>query len=82
VSAAAPGKWRRCSSCKADIAFGAVYFVCSVTTCNRERTGLVFCSEGCFEAHVPVMRHRDAWAVEKKAPASAAAAAAAKPRGR
>jgi len=76
VSQAPAAKWRRCASCKRDLHFGEPYFICSVTTCNRERTGLVFCSEGCFEAHVPVMRHRDAWAVEKRAPASAAAAAA------
>ncbi len=60
--------WRRCSSCKADIGYGRPYWVCSVTTCNRDRTGLVFCSDNCWEAHVPVMRHREAWAVEKRAP--------------
>ena len=60
--------WRRCSSCKTDIGWGRAYWVCSVTTCNRDRTGLVFCSDNCWEAHVPVMRHREAWAVEKRAP--------------
>jgi histone H3/H4 len=64
----ATGGWRRCSSCKTEIGFGRPYWVCSVTTCNRDRTGLVFCSDNCWEAHVPVMRHREAWAVEKRAP--------------
>jgi histone H3/H4 len=39
-----------------------------VSTCTRKRTGLYFCSVACWEAHLPAMRHREAWAVEKKAP--------------
>jgi hypothetical protein len=62
--------WRRCSACKGPIALGAPYFVCSVSTCNRKRTGLVFCSVSCWEVHLPVARHREAWAVEETAPAS------------
>jgi hypothetical protein len=27
-----------------------------------------FCSLPCFQAHVPILRHRDAWAEEKRAP--------------
>ncbi len=64
------GGWRRCSSCKTDIGWGRAYWVCSVSTCNQNRTGLVFCSDNCWEAHVPVMRHRESWAVEKRAPSS------------
>lgn len=60
--------FRRCSTCKALIPFEAPYYECSVSTCNRKRTGLFFCSIGCWEAHVPMMRHRDAWAVEARAP--------------
>lgn len=62
------GTWRRCSSCKKDIALGAVYWTCSVSTCNRKRTGLVFCTVSCWDAHLPVARHREAWAEEKTAP--------------
>lgn len=61
-------RWRRCSACKSDIALGAVYWVCSVSTCNRKRTGLVFCSVDCWEIHLPTERHREAWAVEARAP--------------
>lgn len=43
------------------------YYVCSVSTCNRVRTELVFCSVACFDSHVPVMNHRDAGAIEKTA---------------
>jgi hypothetical protein len=60
--------WLRCSACKKDIRFGAVHWVCSVSTCNRNRTRLVFCSVPCWDSHVATLRHREAWAVEAKAP--------------
>lgn len=60
--------WRKCSSCKKPIALGASYYVCSVSTCNGQRTGYVFCRMQCFESHLPGARHRDAGAIEKKAP--------------
>jgi len=60
--------WLRCSACKQDIRFGAVHWVCSVSTCNRARTRLVFCSVPCWDSHVAMLRHRDAWAVEARAP--------------
>ena len=60
--------WRRCSSCKSEIAYAQTYWVCNVSTCNRKRTGLAFCSVSCWDAHLPVMRHREAWARERTAP--------------
>jgi len=60
--------WRPCSNCKKPIPLGARYWVCSVSTCNRERTGLVFCSVDCWDAHVPLLRHKDAWSEERTAP--------------
>ena len=60
--------WRRCSSCKDAIACGATYWTCSVSTCNRKRTALHFCTVSCWDAHLPVARHREAWAEEKVAP--------------
>jgi hypothetical protein len=60
--------WRKCSSCKKPIGFGEKYYVCSVSTCNGQRTGYVFCSVPCFERHLPTARHKDAGAVEKTAP--------------
>ena len=68
-------QWRRCSACKQPIAVASIYWVCGVSTCNRERTGLVFCSVRCWEEHLPSANHREAWAVEKTAPATPAAAA-------
>lgn len=62
-------RWRRCSACKTDIALGSVYWVCSVSTCNRNRTALFFCSVDCWEIHLPTERHRQAWAIEERAPA-------------
>ncbi|HEB91100.1 MAG TPA: hypothetical protein ENI85_16110 [Deltaproteobacteria bacterium] len=61
-------RWRRCSACKTDITLGSPYWACSVSTCNRKRTALVFCSVDCWEIHLPTERHRDAWAVEERAP--------------
>jgi hypothetical protein len=60
--------WRKCSACKNPIPFGARYYNCSVSTCNNQRTGYVFCSVPCFERHLPGARHKDAAAVESKAP--------------
>lgn len=65
--------WRRCSACKKPIALGAVYWACNVSTCNQKRTALCFCSVSCWEVHLPGANHREAWAVEKRAPATAAA---------
>ena len=63
-----PQHYKLCSECKRPILFSADYYRCSVSTCNRKRTGLYFCSVPCWDAHVPMMRHRDAWAEPTKAP--------------
>lgn len=64
----AENQWRRCSACKKPIPFGSVHWVCNVSTCNRARTALAFCSVSCWEVHLPVAKHRQAWAVEMTAP--------------
>src|SRR2546427_10442485 len=63
--------WRRCSSCRKPIGSGATDWVCSVSTCNQKRTALAFCTVSCWDAHLPVARHREAWAEERSAPARA-----------
>ncbi|MCP4445915.1 MAG: hypothetical protein GY811_11305 [Myxococcales bacterium] len=63
--------WKTCTSCRNDILFDATYWVCSVSTCNRKRLGLFFCSVACWDAHMPGARHREAWAVEKRAQSEA-----------
>ncbi|MDP2307762.1 MAG: hypothetical protein Q8P18_17185 [Pseudomonadota bacterium] len=60
--------WHPCSSCKKPISHGQIYQVCSVSTCNRARSALVFCSVACWDSHVPVLNHRDAWCEERRAP--------------
>jgi hypothetical protein len=70
--------WRSCSACKKPIAFGANYWRCNVSTCNRKRTGMVFCSVECWEVHLPLAHHREAWAIEERAPREADAAAPAR----
>ena len=76
--------WRRCSACKKPIALGAVYWVCNVSTCNQKRTALAFCTLSCWEVHLPGANHREAWAVERRAPTTpepgAAPAPSAEPR--
>jgi hypothetical protein len=67
--------WKRCSTCRGPIAFARIYYVCSVSTCNRVRTTYRFCSVECWEEHLPLMRHREAWAVEETAPTREAWAA-------
>lgn len=60
--------WLLCSACRTPIGFGSKYFQCSVSTCNRARMRLVFCSVACWDSHVAAARHRDSWAEDKIAP--------------
>lgn len=64
--------WRKCNACKNPIPFHAKYWACSVSTCNRPRTGYVFCTVSCWDSHIADARHRDAWADEKYAPSKEA----------
>lgn len=66
--------WRKCSACKKPIFCGTRYYVCSVSTCNGQRTGYVFCTFPCFETHLPGARHKQAGAVEAVAPMTPQAA--------
>jgi hypothetical protein len=59
-----------CSICKRPIPFERAYYACSVSTCNRRRTALYFCSVECFGAHLPEAHHRDAWAEQRQAPSA------------
>lgn len=60
--------WKKCTACKNDIRFGQAHWVCSVSTCNRSNTGYKFCTVSCWDSHVAQLNHRDAWAVEARAP--------------
>ncbi|MDQ3368182.1 MAG: hypothetical protein M3680_22385, partial [Myxococcota bacterium] len=64
--------WKKCTECKTEIAFGATYQQCSVSTCNRSRFPLVFCSITCWDSHLSTVRHRDAGAIEVRAPSKEA----------
>lgn len=63
--------WKRCGVCKKELGFDADFYECSVSTCTSARSHYVFCSVRCWEQHVPVMRHRDAWAEQKRSPTRA-----------
>lgn len=60
--------WQKCSACKNPIPYNATHWVCSVSTCNRKATAYVFCTVSCWDSHVATLNHRDAWAVEARAP--------------
>lgn len=60
--------WRRCSSCKKPLPFAGTHWVCNVSTCNRPRLFLTFCTVSCWDAHLASVRHRDTWAEERKSP--------------
>jgi hypothetical protein len=57
-----------CSSCRTPIRPGQRYFRCSVSTCNLGELCLRFCSEACWQDHVPTARHRRAECIEERAP--------------
>ena len=63
-----PNFWKKCNSCKKPIGYSAIYRVCNVSTCNRKRLGLSFCTVSCWDAHLPFANHRESWAEERKAP--------------
>ena len=56
--------WRHCGSCKKPIVLNSKYLACTISTCNKT----VYCSMPCFDIHVPVFRHKDAWAEERFSP--------------
>ncbi|MEQ8275655.1 MAG: hypothetical protein RMA76_33935 [Deltaproteobacteria bacterium] len=62
--------WKKCAICKKEIQHGGAHYVCSVSTCNRKRTALVFCTVDCWDAHLAMANHKSAWAEERTAPAS------------
>ena len=64
-------QFKVCSTCRKPIPFGASYYQCSVSTCQRGKTALYFCSVECWDAHLPMMRHREAWAEAVRAPTRA-----------
>ena len=61
-------QFKVCSTCRRPIPFGGNYYQCSVSTCQRGKTSLFFCSVECWDAHLPMMRHREAWAEAVRAP--------------
>lgn len=67
-SSASPTFWKKCSTCKKEIPFGALYSQCSVSTCQNGRMALQFCSVACWDAHLGFARHREATADEMRAP--------------
>ncbi len=60
--------WKSCSSCKKEIGFSKMYYVCSVSTCKHPRKGFSFCSVPCWDAHLGFANHRESWAEEQMSP--------------
>jgi len=63
--------WKCCSSCKKEIGFSNMYYVCSVSTCKHPRKGFSFCSVPCWDAHLGFANHRESWAEEVRSPSLA-----------
>ncbi|MBH48786.1 MAG: hypothetical protein CME71_11515 [Halobacteriovorax sp.] len=68
--------WRKCSTCKKEINFNAIYQKCSVSTCRKN----VYCSVTCWDVHNPIMNHKSSWAEEERAPSKEQAANEREPR--
>ncbi|MCD6498967.1 MAG: hypothetical protein J7M25_11800 [Deltaproteobacteria bacterium] len=58
----------KCSICRKEIPFGGQYYRCTVRSCNMGKDRLYFCSEKCWEAHLPTARHKNASFVIEQAP--------------
>ena len=56
-----------CSMCRKALSVGDKIFRCSVSTCNSGKVKFWFCSLGCWDAHLPTARHRNASAIEEVA---------------
>lgn len=56
--------WRKCGTCKKEIGHNSVYQACSVSSCSK----LAFCSVDCWDVHVPILNHKNAWAEEGRSP--------------
>jgi histone H3/H4 len=67
------GRYTKCAICREPLAHDADAYRCSVSTCNRKRLTLWFCSVPCWDAHQSEARHRDAWAEVSKTPTEAQA---------
>lgn len=63
--------WRKCSVCKKEIGFNVIYYVCSVSSCNKKRAPNQFCSVTCWDSHSVVMNHMSAGADEERSPRTA-----------
>lgn len=56
---------KNCCICKKQILEGRAYYRCSVSTCNKKSNPQSYCSVQCWDVHVPVMNHKNAWACEE-----------------
>ncbi len=57
----------KCCMCGKQIHTGELYWKCTVSACNSGRLKLLFCSPGCWDAHLPTARHRKAACTEHTA---------------
>lgn len=63
-----PNAWAHCSICGKTIAYAKLYYLCSVSTCNKKRITYRFCTPDCWDAHVADRNHRNAECIEERAP--------------
>ncbi|MFK7871819.1 MAG: hypothetical protein AB8C84_01430 [Oligoflexales bacterium] len=56
--------WKKCGPCGKEITHQTAYFACGTSSCQKS----AFCSLSCWNAHIPLMKHKDAWAEERISP--------------
>lgn len=63
--------WRNCIVCKKPINFSTKYYKCSVTSCDKKRSPVQFCTVDCWDVHRSIMSHKSAGADEYQSPSKA-----------
>lgn len=56
--------WKKCNICGKKIPYGAQYQQCSVSSCKK----FAYCSVDCWDMHLSVTPHKNAWCEEVRAP--------------
>lgn len=56
--------WRKCGSCKKEIAYNSTYQVCGASSCQK----FAYCSMDCWSLHNSIMNHKNGWSEDRVAP--------------
>ncbi|MDH4467890.1 MAG: hypothetical protein QE271_07520 [Bacteriovoracaceae bacterium] len=56
--------WRKCGSCKKEIAYQTTYQVCGIASCQK----FAYCSVDCWSLHNSILNHKSAWSEDRISP--------------